>query len=257
MKIIMRIIATFLLCGTCACVMAQGEIVIHVVQRGETLESIAKLYNVSVDDVKKVNGDGDILVYAGMKLTIPTDDGKVIRSVGNLPTGLGEYPRPGFGAPTETDGNEPNVWRKNQTRVMFGVEYCALSFKSAKESGHYGLTLDVLNIGGSLFGGSLTMGSFNYGLVGKDYTSDLVQFGPTISCELAKNLLVSLPVQCLCDVSFSGSNINAHWGWGLSPRAYYCARRVSFNAGVIVDGEFSKKNKVNCGFVTGVSFMFN
>lgn len=43
----------------------------HTVQRGETLESIARLYNVSVQDLIKENRDCDRLFYVGMKLYIP------------------------------------------------------------------------------------------------------------------------------------------------------------------------------------------
>lgn len=52
--------------------MAQNQTVSHVVQRGETLESIAKYYNVSVEDIDKANPNMDGVVYVGLKLNIPT-----------------------------------------------------------------------------------------------------------------------------------------------------------------------------------------
>ena len=52
--------------------MAQNQTVSHVVQRGETLESIAEYYNVSVEDIDKANPNMDGVVYVGLKLTIPT-----------------------------------------------------------------------------------------------------------------------------------------------------------------------------------------
>ena len=51
--------------------MAQNQTVSHVVQRGETLESIAEYYNVSVEDIDKANPNMDGVVYVGLKLNLP------------------------------------------------------------------------------------------------------------------------------------------------------------------------------------------
>ena len=48
-----------------------GQQVSHTVQRGETLESIAKKYNVSVYALQQANPDAKDLIYTGMKLIIP------------------------------------------------------------------------------------------------------------------------------------------------------------------------------------------
>ena len=44
----------------------------HIVQRGETIESIAEKYNVSAIDITKANPDAAKFFYKGMKLKIPT-----------------------------------------------------------------------------------------------------------------------------------------------------------------------------------------
>lgn len=67
-----KIILSVLLCTVCMFTMAQSQIVTHVVQRGETIESIAQYYNVSVEDINKANPNADGVVYVGMKLNIPT-----------------------------------------------------------------------------------------------------------------------------------------------------------------------------------------
>lgn len=43
----------------------------HTIQRGETIESIAQKYNVSVDALKKANPDISELFFVGLKLNIP------------------------------------------------------------------------------------------------------------------------------------------------------------------------------------------
>lgn len=65
-------ILSVLLCTVCVFTMAQSQTVTHIVQRGETIESIAEYYKVSVEDINKANPNADGIVYVGMKLNIPT-----------------------------------------------------------------------------------------------------------------------------------------------------------------------------------------
>lgn len=44
----------------------------HIVRRGETIESIAKKYEVSVEDLQRLNPSTKKYLYAGMKLVIPS-----------------------------------------------------------------------------------------------------------------------------------------------------------------------------------------
>lgn len=69
---IKRFFLSVLLCTLCVFAMAQSQTVTHVVQRGETLESIAEYYKVSVTDINKANPNADGIIYVGMKLNIPT-----------------------------------------------------------------------------------------------------------------------------------------------------------------------------------------
>lgn len=72
MTMIKKIFLSVLFCTVCMFGMAQSQTVTHVVQRGETLESIAEYYKVSVEDINKANPNADGVVYVGMKLNIPT-----------------------------------------------------------------------------------------------------------------------------------------------------------------------------------------
>lgn len=72
MTMVKKIFLSVLLCTVCMFGMAQSQTVTHVVQRGETIESIAQYYNVSVEDINKANPNADGVVYVGMKLNIPT-----------------------------------------------------------------------------------------------------------------------------------------------------------------------------------------
>lgn len=48
---------------------------VHTIERGETLESIAQKYHVSVDAIKKANPDAANMFYVGMKIDIPKSNG--------------------------------------------------------------------------------------------------------------------------------------------------------------------------------------
>ena len=51
--------------------------VTHTVERGETVESIAKKYNVTPQDIINANPDAAEFVFAGMKLEIPKNSGNI------------------------------------------------------------------------------------------------------------------------------------------------------------------------------------
>lgn len=54
-----------------AATMAQS-VIQHTVQRGETVLSVAKKYNISEEQLRKANPDIDVYFYVGMKLNVPT-----------------------------------------------------------------------------------------------------------------------------------------------------------------------------------------
>ena len=259
MTMVKKIILSVLLCTVCMFTMAQSQTVTHVVQRGETIESIAQYYNVSVEDINKANPNADGVMYVGMKLSIPTT--RAINTVTNATPQQEPITRRNTQAatysPTSTEktlNSSSNTWQRNQSRIMWGLTYFAQDFDDVKLSGHYGLTIDALNIGSSLFGFNITVGSFNYGLVDKDYTTDLILFGPNVAYEFAPNFIVALPIQAMCDVSFEGTDTKTAWGWAISPRLYYSFGKVNINAGVLINGGFKKGEKATCGFTAGIGF---
>ena len=69
---IKRFFLSVLLCTVCVLAMAQSQTITHIVQRGETIESIADYYKVSVADINKANPNADGIIYVGIKLNIPT-----------------------------------------------------------------------------------------------------------------------------------------------------------------------------------------
>lgn len=257
---IKRLFLSVLLYTVCVFAMAQSQTVTHVVQRGETLESIAEYYKVSVADINKANPNTDGIVYVGMKLVIPVETTNTTTkttiqqgTLDNVNPQQSTYKSTAKVESSYTNASS-NTWQRNQTRVLWGLTYFAQDFDDVKLSGHYGLTIDALNIGDSLFGFNATLSSFNWGLVDKDYTTDLILFGPNVAYEFAQNFIVALPVQAMCKVSFAGTDTKTSWGWAISPRLYYSFGKVNVNAGILVSGGFKKGEKATCGFTVGIGF---
>lgn len=59
---------------------AQDKTVTHIVDRGETLASIAKLYGVTNGKLIELNPDASDFVYVGMELTVPYKETEVVAS---------------------------------------------------------------------------------------------------------------------------------------------------------------------------------
>lgn len=57
--------------GTLSAIAMAQTITTHVVQRGETAESIATLYSITTEQLFKANPGAEDLFYVGLKLNIP------------------------------------------------------------------------------------------------------------------------------------------------------------------------------------------
>lgn len=77
---IKRLILSAAILSASVFAMAQTQTVTHIVQRGETIESIAEYYHVSVDDINKANPNAEGLIYTGMKLVVPVQQSKEIKT---------------------------------------------------------------------------------------------------------------------------------------------------------------------------------
>ena len=265
-----KLFLSAVLCTASMVAMAQSQIITHVVQRGETLESIAKYYNISVADLNNANPNADGIIYVGMKLAVPVATTTVSTTSSTIttpatpaqdlshqdrsetmPTGTQSYtdtPR------TEISHNTPrSSWQRNQALMTYGLTFFSADFGHVKESGHYGITMDFLNLYNSLFGASLTLGSFNFGLVDRDFVSDVILWGPNIAYEVTKGLRIAAPIQVMTIMNFDDKgDSKTSWGWAISPRLYYSFGKVTINTGILINGGFKSKESATCGFVVGI-----
>ena len=143
---IKKIFLSVLLCTVCMFGMAQSQTVTHVVQRGETLESIAEYYKVSVEDINKANPNADGIVYVGMKLVIPTEST-------NTPTEATAQQEGQKNTTSLTSLNKPQSENKHQTTHTMS----------------YGKNLWKLRVIAGLTSGSWTGKDFKDGDIDTDY----------------------------------------------------------------------------------------
>lgn len=226
----------------------------HVVQKGETIESIAAKYGVTVDELKRINQKAAKFLYAGMKLVIPqrsvveqTNDVQKDQQISRTVTDSLPTPIP---TPTPTQNN-----RSMQT--VWGFEYVASSFNDVKSSGHYGMLLEFYDINGSGLGfGGLLFG-FDYGLVDKEYTNCFMQIGPNYSVSLgnSQNARLIVPVYVYCMAVFSDAykqytGKSSLWGWSINPKVQYGILQIGFT----ITGGFQSGSKVSAGFSAGLVF---
>ena len=74
MKTINRIICSLLLAGACtlgAVAQENQSYFLHTIEKGQSLYSIAKMYNVTTNDIIRLNPGCDEKIYAGQAIKIP------------------------------------------------------------------------------------------------------------------------------------------------------------------------------------------
>lgn len=179
---IKRFLLSVLLCAACAYGMAQGTTVTHIVQRGETIESIAEYYHVSVEAINKANPNMDGLIYVGMKIAVPADT-----SAKPSTDAVRDTPQPRQTTPVReggaaavsrsTDGDNGSVGSR-QTDLddfsFYGIGYRAIFEDAGK--GRYGFSAMMLSSSG--WGVNFFMGA-DYGLAKKHFEGVCFYIGPS------------------------------------------------------------------------------
>lgn len=275
MKKAKKIVLAIIVAMTANIAMAQST-KIHVVERGETIESIAQKYGVTKDAIVKLNPDLEQFMYVGMELTVPV----VVSANATVATvssdEKSDLPSNAFVAMTQAPANDENTSDEDSDFSNFGVGYLA-SF-DAFDKGIYGLNSIAFftkTIGGQLFLGT------NAGLVDFDYSTFLAKIGPSYTHQLAEKVAFYVPLtidlswtnhpetktvtstpNLKDDVSRNDKQVThekketkSEFGWGLSltPSVVVKIEKVALNAGISVMWS-EEAGEVDCGLMLGVGF---
>lgn len=146
-------------------------------------------------------------------------------------------------------------FESERKKGFYEITYAAGSFEDVKLSGTYGFswTMFPWEIAPKLYAGiHFSPLNFNYGL--SDYNYDEIRLGPALGYYFTPKILVSIPLDVLCDVYFDDNDdTKTAWGMALAPAVY-----IGSKAGVFVGPQFtvgfSSDTKVTCGFRAGIYF---
>lgn len=247
---------------------AQTGTIKHTVERGETLETIAKHYSTTETKIIELNPDAAQFLYVGMNLNIPDAknrkeqeeqtgkmaehaDVSVVENQHNketlLPTSVNAYEVDDFGS--------------------FGISYFSTFDNAGK--GYYMFGGDFYANSG--WGANLHFG-FNYGLVDSDYAGSVFLIGPSYG-HVYNNVLVSASLDFVGtysgtgesektgtnnkgeEISYLGTDSKFNWGLALMPKAAIKWGKLTPWLGV--NALWIKgADKIHLGFHVGIGFDF-
>ena len=170
----------------------------HTVKRGETIESIAQKYGVTVNDIKEANPDVGRFFFVGMKLNIPisiVSNETPVKSINDRDT-----TRVVISKPTKEEGeivekpdNKENTYLSDDH--LGGFNFSFYTFKGGNNFGFSGYIMRSNNVGGefSIRSNFKLHGNFNFDL-GINYSFELwrqdkcrlffvVAAGPSFRCQ--------------------------------------------------------------------------
>lgn len=237
---------------------AQTSTIKHVVDRGETLASIAKRYATTEAKIIELNPDAAQFVYVGMELIIP------------LNTSAGNTPKSSLA--TDSVAYKPNIiqnvtpsqnivsngstssesTKKDIVRELF---FSAISFKDVRTNGSYGFGASFFYGDGTVSFGLHSSFSWNAGLVKIDYSTYRIGLGPAAQTYLTENVFIIMPIDIMCGI-YNGpldDKIHTAWAMQISPAVYVGKKRGIFFGPQMAVG-FHEKSKPTFGFKTGIYF---
>ena len=257
-------IVTFLVAAGLGIFMAaaQTKTVTHTVNRGETLESIAKRYGTTNKKIIELNPDAEQFIYVGMELVIPvTIANEVQQSTKAISLQENDLVGKDVNHNTVNDNlyldNRDEAVKENLHSSFFVAQYQLGDFTNAKYSSCYGLGIffpSVVNWGALHIGGNLNF-SINAGVV-KEWGC-LIDFGPSVRYDIAENVFFNMPVDVRCAVTIPEGTTDTHADWGLqlAPAIHvFFTKKFGIYFGPQMTIGFYSGAKPAFGLVAGISF---
>lgn len=261
------------------CSMAQSRK--HIVARGETMESIARIYDTSVKEILNLNPSAAEFIYVGMELAIP--DRKTVQPTAtpasepavqapsepsqSKPTTTDDYEKTPFTPPvytpaprtdtetapdhaTQTEDNE------NSPNALLQLIFQCGSFDNIDTSSCYGIggLYNLKSLGKLRIEGAFNL-SFNWGLAPEGGEGSLLNIGPGIGYEITPSVFISAPVMVSCSLTSIEEKIHTGWGVRINPAINIMLyKALGIFAGPSLTIGFSGKSSAHVGFNAGFSF---
>lgn len=264
---------------------AQTATVKHVVDRGETLESIAKTYNTTVDEIVKLNPNAAQFIYVGMELTVPkieknTIKPDVITNSTDNPNNSTYYYE-SFTRPEQKEENNKYFYQNsngsfesNRVYKMLEAGFCCMDVDDFKQSSGYGLSFTILpwKIADRLYVGAQCSPFYcNYGLAkdksGKNLFGGKITLGPALGYYFTPTILMTSSLNAICTYTFGDIETTnefgdtetkkdqflTSWSASLVPSVYLGNQKGGLFLGPELNFSFYK-SKVNVAFGFHVGF---
>jgi len=231
--------------------------VVHVVEPGETLKSIAKKYGLTEAQIVELNPDAGQFVYVGMELNIPVDSPVKQNASANVSTvvvsgqeSIGASSATEHGTRVDSDGNV--VYYPS----FFTVNYQTTDVEFIKESGSYGLGLVYSSFShwGRFHVGANVNFSINAGLI--DDWGCIIEFGPSVRFDISDRCFINMPIDAVCSCTFPEGTTDTKTDWGakISPAIHgFLTDRFGLFAGPQVA---LGSGKTNFGAFVGICYAF-
>jgi hypothetical protein len=252
---------------------AQAQQVVHTVQRGETLESIAEKYHVTKETITQNNPNAKDAFYVGLKLYIPTSQSA------NNPQNVGQPQSETIQEPTSSGNNDYSQNKQSEYSYSNNVEKTTNTsvFDPQKQEG----AMDVQYHGIDNGWGIGVSGGGSYFLFGYDYYFGKKSEG--MSSNMGMEIYAGGNYRYHITEYFylEGRIFAGYYQWdtefnkvkgyglddikvreaflGVSPRAGLRYKKVAISAGYRWDWVKFKFKKENCldRFNIGLTFFFN
>ena len=252
---------------------AQTSEKMHKIEKGETIESIAQKYGVTVEDIQKANPNAGGYFFTGMSIKIPEKvDANEGKTTTEMPVAITEENT--MLEQVDTDNKVfNNLTTKDPCSFNFtGATYIA-SFEAADKGAYY-FNWQIFSSSG--WGAEFGLGA-NYGLIESDYAGVFFRAGGAYGYAITDKILLSTSFCFEGNYHGTGeyiesgySNSNANWGghyyevtrkgdlkfdWGLSfnPQIVFKMGKMLPHAGLSFNWSQGTK-KIDVGFIVGVGF---
>lgn len=232
----------------------------HVVDRGETLSSIAQKYGVTEQEIINLNPEAAQFVYTGMELIIPEQSSvnQTLSINQSSPTTDNFIPdETSYGYEAKENNNvETDDFEKKRKDKTFELHYSANSFEHAKMTGSYGFSFMLLpwKLYEKVYAGVyISPLNFNFGLVPSKSAGEAFKLGPAISYYFKPEVFVAMPIAVDCYVYNMADKAKTAWDLEFSP-ALYLGSGMGIFFGPLLYIPFDSNAKASCGFRVGLYF---
>lgn len=263
-----RLMATICVCAlSIASMIAETK---HILERGESLESIAKKYGVTTQQIIELNPEAASFTYIGMELTIPDSTQPVPPAPQSQPARLdipaSQQLRPNWQSKstqshnhTAADKPEKPIEESSQVTEQPAHNIFEYSFNLGwqcnisgaggdfKTRSAYGLLYDMIFETNSNAGVGLYYSLFaNYGLVDKDFADLSMCLGPSLGLSFNDKKTAGLIIPACCGYSYGGGG-NVYFS--AAPHFAFSFGKLRLNLGIIYNTNFDKANNT-CIFIS-------